>query len=266
MNKREQGMRYRALVLRALSHLGYATTRQLAKIVWRGCDESSRKMAGRSLRWLLAQGYIVSRRNGNSVNGEMLVAVTKAGANWLVEHDEPLPHKDGEVAKAHARDWLRHAHSHRTACNSVYAARVGLSHDRFAWSELEIRSGLSPLGYIAYRHNEQTLHKIPDVLFEHPDGLIWVEVENAPRSEKDIAKVVASMRRMAIDRRIAEIHFVITTPGAKTIGQRLRKALTHAPDSAWPRQVKEWDAVLLAKKVKVFTLNSETLELTPVEF
>lgn len=266
MNKREQGMQYRTLVLRALSHLGYATTRQVAKIVWRGCDESSRKMAGRTLRWLLAQGYIVSRRNGDSINGEMLVAVTKSGARWLAELDEPLPHKDGEEAKKHARDWLRHAHSHRTACNSVYAARVGLPLDRCAWSELEIRAGLSPLDSIAYRYNEQTLHKIPDVLFECPDGLIWVEVENSPRSEKDVAKAVASMRRMAIDRRIAEIHFVFTTPGAKTIGQRLRKALTHASDSGWPRQVKEWDAVLLTKKVKVFALDSEMLELMPVKF
>jgi len=254
-------MQYRTLVLEALSHVGYATTRQVAKMVWRECDDSSRKMAGRTIRWLRESGYIVTRRDDDSVNGEMLVAVTAAGANWLARLGEPLPQ-----GKAHARDWLRHAHSHRTACNSVYAARAGLPGDRCAWSELEIRAGLSPLSQIEYQFDEQVLHKIPDVLFERLDGLVWVEVENSFRSDKDMAKVVASMRRMAVDKRIAEVHFVITAPGAKTIGQRLRKQLTHSPESGWPRQVKERDARLLATMMKVFTLNSETLELIPVAF
>ena len=53
MNKRTQGHIYRAQTLRLLAHLGYASTRQVTKAVWRECDESSRKMAGRTLRWLL---------------------------------------------------------------------------------------------------------------------------------------------------------------------------------------------------------------------
>lgn len=254
-------MLYRVQVLQALAHLGYATTRQLAKIVWRDCDGSSRKMAGRTIRWLLAQGYVVVRRDGDSVNGEYLVAVTKAGANWLADNGDPLPN-----GKAHARDWLRHAHSHRTACNSVYAATVGLLSDRYAWSELEIRAGLSPLGKLAYNFDGKVLYKIPDVLLERTDGLVWVEVENNFRGNQDMAKVVASMHAMVADKRIVQVHFVVTAPGARSIGQRLRKALTHAPDSGWPRQVKERDAVLLAKMVKVLALNCETLDLRPVEF
>lgn len=268
MNKREQGTHYRVQMLRALARLGYASTRQLAKIVWWRCDESSRKMAGRTLRWLLNSRHIVTKRDGDSVNGEQLAAVTATGAAWLAEMGDPLPY-----GKAHARDWLRHAHSHRTACNSVYAATVGLFPDACAWSELEIRAGLAPLGQLAYVFEDpasgkiEELNKIPDILLELADGrFAWVEVENTWRSDKDLTKVVASMRAMAADERISQVHFVITAPGAKTIGARLRKALTHGPDSAWPRQRKELDARLLAQYIKVFSLNSDSLELSPVMF
>jgi hypothetical protein len=216
-------------------------------------------MCGRTLRWLLKEHLIVTKRDGNSVNGEQLTAVTAAGAAWLAKNGEPLPY-----GKAHARDWLRHAHSHRTACNSVYAATVGLFPDSCAWSELEIRAGLSPIGQLTYNLNGDTLSKIPDVLLQRSSGLVWVEVENSWRSDKDLAKVVASMRAMAFDERITEVHFVITAPGAKTIGERLRRTLTHGPDSGWPRQVKECDTRLLTEYVKIFSLNCDTLELSPV--
>lgn len=266
MNKREQGKQYRGLVLMALARLGYATTRQLAKAVWWRCDESTRKMCGRTLRWLLKCGYIVTKRDGDSVNGEQLAAITAAGATWLAEHGNPLP-----FGKAHARDWLRHAHSNRTACNSAYVASGGLFPDAGAWSELEIRAGLAPITQLTYHLEDsasghvEELNKIPDVLVELADGrFAWVEVENSWRSDKDLTRVVASMRAMAADERIAQVHFVITAPGAKTIGARLRKALTHGPDSGWPRQRKELDARLLAQYVKVFSLNSDNLELSPV--
>lgn len=262
MNKREQGMHYRVQVLRALARLGYASTRQLAKMLWRRCDRSTRKMTGRTLRWLLDSGHIVTKRDGDSVNGEQLAAVTAAGAAWLARNGNPLPY-----GKAHARDWLRHAHSHRTACNSVYAAAVGQFPTKGGWSELEIRAGLAPLGQLAYSFDGAVLGKIPDVLLELPGGgLAWVEVENSYRSDKDVAKVLASMRAMLVDKRVSEVHFVITASGAKTIGQRLRKALTHGPESGWPRQVKELDARILAQFVKVFSLNNDTLDLSPVAF
>jgi hypothetical protein len=262
MNKREQGKQYRVLVLRALARVGYATTRQLAKMVWWRCDESTRKMCGRTLRWLLKERLIVTKRDGDSVNGEQLAAVTAAGAAWLAVNGDPLPY-----GKAHARDWLRHAHSHRTACNSVYAASCGLFPDTAAWSELEIRAGLAPIEQLTYSLDGTVLGKIPDVLVELADErLTWVEVENSWRSDKDLKKVVASMRAMTTDKRIAGVHFVTTAPGAKTIGSRLRKALTHGSSSAWPRQVKELDARIVAQYVKVFSLNSETMELLSVAF
>lgn len=261
MNKREQGMLYRVLTLRALAHLGYATTRQIAKIVWRQCDGSTRKMAGRTLRWLHERGYIVTKRDGDSVNGEQLTAVTAAGAEWLARNGDPLP-----FGKAHARDWLRHAHSHRTACNSVYAAASGLLADRCAWSELEIQAGLAPLRQLAYSHEGVVQGKVPDVLLQLTAGLAWVEVENSWRGDKDLAKVAASVRTMFVDKRIVQVHFVITAPGAKTIGARLRRAFTHDAQSAAPRQLKEIDLKILQGFLKVFMLDSATLELSAVTF
>lgn len=261
MNKREQGMQYRVAALEALAHMGYATTRQIAMSLWGTCDGSSRKMAGRTLRWLSAKGYIVTKRDGDNVNGEQLSAVTAAGANWLATNGNPLP-----FGKAHARDWLRHAHSHRTACNSVYSSTMRELSPNCVWSELEIRAGLAPLTHINYSHDGTEQKKIPDVLLRLPKGFVWIEVEHSWRSDKDLAKVVASMRAMISDKRIAHACFVITSSSAKTIGQRLRKALTHDSQSGWPRQVKELDAKILSGFMSVSTLNNDTLEMQPVKF
>ena len=43
MNKQRQGQIYRVNTMRLLARLGYASTRQIARAVWAGCDESSRK-------------------------------------------------------------------------------------------------------------------------------------------------------------------------------------------------------------------------------
>lgn len=99
MSKRTRGNAYRVNTLRLLARVGYASTRQVARAVWWRCDESTRKMAGRTLRWLLEHGLIVTKRDGDSINGEQLAAVTAAGAAWLAENGDPLPY-----GKAHARD------------------------------------------------------------------------------------------------------------------------------------------------------------------
>jgi hypothetical protein len=261
MSKRTRGNAYRVNTLRLLARVGYASTRQVARAVWWRCDESTRKMAGRTLRWLLERGYIVTRRDGDSINGEQLAAVTAAGAAWLAENGDPLPY-----GKAHARDWLRHAHSHRTACNSVYAAMCGLFPDTAAWSELEVRAGLAPVCKLEYTLDGVDTVKVPDLIADRADGLEWVEVENTWRSDKDLAKLIESMRAMfrGNGKGISCVHFVVTSPGAKTIGNRVRKALTHGPDSGWPRQVKELDARILANHIKVSQLDHETLTLTPI--
>jgi len=69
------------------------------------------------------------------------------------------------------------------------------------------------------------------------------------------------------DNSVAEAYFVITAPGAKNIGRRLRKALTHGPDSQLLYETKVLDASILESKyIKVFTLNTESMELISVAF
>lgn len=80
-SKRQQGLQYRIKTLQFLVHVGYASTRQIARAVWGQCDESTRKMASRTLRWLLGEGYISERRD--DVNSERLVGLTRAGVNLV---------------------------------------------------------------------------------------------------------------------------------------------------------------------------------------
>ncbi|WP_313237567.1 hypothetical protein [Delftia acidovorans] len=258
MNKRQMGAAYRANTLLLLAATGYASTRHVARFVWGRCDESSRRMASRTLRWLLERRLIVSRREGDGIamaNQELLFALTQAGADEVRKIGSSLVAK-----KVHARDYLRHAHAHRTACNGVYVAWPTPS----VWSELEVRAGESPLSKFSYVLDGNEFGKIPDLVASGGDGFEWIEVENTWRSEKDLSKVVACMRQMfsrSSDLRITRMHFIVTGSSAKTIGDRLKKRLTHGPESGWPRQVKELDARILAQHLRVSTLDQEALQL-----
>lgn len=260
-SKQQIGREYRAKTLKFLARVGYATTRQIAKAVLGTCDISSRKMAGRTIRSLFALGYLVQKRDGDSVAGEMMLALNRAGVAALAELVE-MPN-----GRAHARDWIRHAHKHRTACNSIFAALTRGLDEHVGWSELEIRAGSAPakLSAYSYKDDEGTnLLKIPDLLLHGASGPIWVEVENGWRGARDMQKLVWFLRRIfehpapVVDK----VWFVVTAPGAKTIGKRLHAALTHQPDSGYPRQIRELDARILNERLAIFQLDADRLELT----
>ncbi|WP_302132068.1 hypothetical protein, partial [Comamonas thiooxydans] len=180
--------------------------------------------------------------------------------------DGPCPEIQGAIShsmplvaeKLHARDYLRHAHDHRTACNSVYVAWP--SDEIF--TELQVRTGDCPLPSFTYRLDGQELQKIPD-LIAGSEQLTWIEVENSWRSDKDLSKVIACLRAMFSDEltRIDCMHFVVTVEGAKTIGKRLKKKLTHGPESGWSAPVRALDARILGKHIKVSVLDQDTLML-----
>lgn len=259
-----QGYKYRVKTLYLLARLGYASTRQIARAVWGKCNLSTRKMAARTLRHLLKAGHIVARRDAHSVAGEQLVALTRSGISALTE-SITLPGN-----RVHARDWLRHAHKHRTAANSAYAAFAGDLLDLdIGWTELEIRSGDAPpeLALFKFRVDGAVCQKIPDVLFDFGEQMAWVEVENNWRSTKDFVKLIGFLRAMfAVERPlVGQVTFIITTSGAKTIGDRLQAALTHDdPLDGTPRQMRELDARILAHHIQIWKLDHDSLELEPV--
>jgi hypothetical protein len=260
MNKREIGLTHQRDTLALLSSLGYATTRQIAKGVWDRCDLSTRKMASRLLRRFTTAGLVVVKRDGDNINSEQLAALTRKGADAATGMGYGLCNE-----RVHARDWLRHAHSHRTACNSVYVALPAFGD---IYSELEICSGVSPLKTYQFDVNRQSFTKIPDLVAINKIGIWdWIEVENSWRSSKDLEKVIVFMRSLFYrPSGVDSVHFVIAAPAAKHIGQRLRRAMTHPADFSVPRQIKELDARILEEHIRVSELDAETLTLTNVDF
>ena len=262
LSNQARSLRYRQHTLELLGRLGYGSARQIAKGVWGQLTPSTRKMASRLLGRLRNERLVVSKRDGDSVNGEQLFALTKAGVAKLVY---PLP-----LRRGHARDWLRHAHAHRTMANTVFVAgnpTMNSADDNQGLTELEIRSGEMPPEFTRFEYyvDEQRQVKIPDVVFNHAQR-VWVEVENAWRSSKDLTKLVQFLRALFWlgSKEFDEVWLVVSAASARTIGQRLHKALSHTdPLDGWPRQVKELDARLLESHVKVWVLVTDTLTLRP---
>lgn len=195
--------------------------------------------------------------------GEQLVALNRAGVRALAE-TAPLP--DG---RPHARDWLHHSHKHRTACNFVFSAMLrGLDHDP-GWTELEIRAGVAPpeLSLYQFRDEDGELQqKIPDLLLHGTAGAIWCEIGNSWRGAKDFRKLVSFLRHVFASEALVveQVWFVATTPVATTVGKRLHAALSHSPDSGYPRQLRELDAQILKSGIAVFQLEPDLLQLMPI--
>lgn len=263
------GLENQHMTMRLLSRLGYATTRQIARGVWRQVTPSTRKMANRAVNTMLDQGLIVERRS--DINSERMVALTKAGVQRLKTVADLSLVND----RPHARHWLRHAHAHRTASNSVFVAGSLYEGDWCGETELEIRSSEPaelPEAHCKYRSSVDanvTEHKIADTVLYLDQGAIWVEVEQSSRGAKDFAKCLDWLRAMYSMRKpnAAEVWFVITAPGANRIGERLKKGLTPGDfvNDARPRHEKELDLHILRERIKVFVLDPDTLVLKRIE-
>lgn len=252
MNKRELGATYRDAVLVFLARAGYASTRQLARAIWGGCTDSKRNMCGRTLRKLKTDKLVVARREGDSHVGEQLVALTQAGAT--LAHESLGQHLPGE--RPHGRDWLRHSHAHRTACNAVLAA-LWTEDDQLPelWSELEVQAERAPIKSYQYSMPDGTrVLKIPDMLATKADeSWVWFEIENTYRSNKDMQKLEAFMRAQFINpKRLQHLWFVITAEAARTFPARLRARLTDAAGEQ------------VLSHVRFFELNPDKLELTVI--
>lgn len=241
-----------------LARTGYASTRQLALYLHGSCTESSKRMTRNTMIWLAENKLIVSRREGSgiiNVNTEQLFALNAAGVQ--AARDLGIEPPGG---KLHARDYLRHAHTHRTACNSVFAnlAARGIE----VWSELEIQNEQAPLKTHEFWSSDgEKLGKIPDLLARRPTsgGLVWIEVENAWRNDKDLQKLLDAMRSLFEQEVVESFNFFVTNPGGRSIGQRLLKKLTHGPDSGWSAPVRALDE-RIKRHIAVAVVDPETLQ------
>lgn len=265
-SKQQTGHEDRVAAMTLLTRLGYASTRQIAMGSYGACTPSARNMASRMLRDLLGRGYLVEKRDGNTVNGERLVALSRAGVNALAQM-EPLP-----AGRKHGRDWLRHAHAHRTACNSVFVAHLGVQapNHHQGRTELEIQSGLAPSGLVPYRfRSDGELHqKIPDLLLSASGGMAptWVEVENSWRGARDFRKLIGFLRSVFSrpEPPVSKVLFVSTSPASRSIGNRLRAALSHEHGSGYSRIIQELDRRILDRHIEVAQLDADLMMLGPI--
>lgn len=265
-SKQQIGHDDRVAAMTLLTRLGYASTRQIAMGTYGSCTISTRNMASRMLRDLLGQGYVVEKRDGNTVNGERLVALSRAGVNALVQM-APLP-----AGRKHGRDWLRHAHAHRTACNSVFVAYLGIhapNHHQ-GRTELEIQNGLAPAQLVPLRfRSDGELHqKIPDLLLDGANGAAptWGEIENSWRGARDFRKLIGFLRSVFSTPvpPIGKVLFVTTSPSSRSISERLRAALSHEPGSGYSRIVQELDRRILDRHIQVMQLDADLMTLGPI--
>ncbi|KKI12317.1 hypothetical protein XA67_20250 [Comamonas thiooxydans] len=261
--KKELGQIYRQRTLELLARLGYATTRQIARGVFGSCSISKRKMIGRTLIWLIEARFVVTKRLGESLfcrNNEAIYALTEAGAAAARGLGAEMV-----ANKAHGRDYLRHEHAHRTMCNSVFCALEGA-----AFSELEVRANEAPLTFVEVDSSDfGVFKKIPDLIAKTSDKtkLIWVEVENAYRSSKDLEKMLVAMRVMYQNRekfQLSHVLFVVTNDGATNIGSRLRERLLHERETGASVLLKRLDKEILGGFVRVATLDHEHMVLRAV--
>lgn len=265
-SKQQIGYQDRVAAMTLLTRLGYATTRQVARGTYGDCNPSTRNMASRMLRDLVRRGYLVEKREGDTVNGERLVALTKAGVNALSQSAQ-LP-----AGRKHGRDWLRHAHAHRTACNSVFVAHLGLRapNDYGGRTELEIQCGLAPTELVPFKFRcDGELHqKIPDLLLDGANGAAstWVETENSFRSTRDFRKLIGFLRSVfsVPTPPVSKVLFVSTSPASRSIGARLRAALSHEHGSGYSRIVQDLDRRILDRHIEVMQLDPDRMTLGPI--
>ncbi len=265
-SKQQTGHDDRVAALTLLTRLGYASTRQIAAGTYGACTLSTRSMASRMLRDLLGRGYLVEKRDGNTVNGERLVALSRAGVNALAQM-APLP-----AGRKHGRDWLRHSHAHRTACNSVFVAHAGVQapNHHQGRTELEIQCGLAPARLVpfSFRCDGELHQKVPDLLLSGTAGAAptWVEVENSWRGARDFRKLIGFLRSVFGMREppISKVMFVSTSPASRSIGERLRSAMSHENGSGYSRIVQELDRRILGSRADVMQLDAEAMTLCPL--
>ncbi len=167
IDKRLVGERNRLQLLDYLNRFGWLTSKMVAPLIW---PEGSQAlaMARRLLKSMLDDKLILRRELPGGVDCYTLSA---SGARALTE-------ATGAAATSGASMQLGNV-LHR-ACSNWYLI-AHLAAGNAVWTEHEIQTERSPLRIVD--------GKVPDGLIETPEGLLWVEVENAWKARQERAKV-----------------------------------------------------------------------------
>lgn len=202
LDKRLVGERNRLQLLDYLNRFGWLTSKMVATLIW---PEGSQAlaMARRLLKAMLDDKLILRRELPGGVDCYTLSA---SGARALTA-------ATGAAATSGASMQLGNV-LHR-ACSNWYL----ISHiiaGNTVWTEHEIQTERSPVRMVE--------GKVPDGLIETPEGLLWVEVENAWKARQERAKVTRfSVNHLARDRQLSllaheqhllRVVIVGTTPAA----------------------------------------------------
>ena len=213
IDKRIIGERNTVAILTFLYRFGWLTSRMLSALVWPTARQAP-AMARRAVRSLVDDKLIL--RRSLPEGGECYV-LSASGARFL---------NDATGISATGGASLPLGNALHRACANWYLINH-LSAGDVVWTEHEIQTGRAPVVSVD--------GKIPDGLVELPEGMLWVEVENAWKNRKERAKVVDFCRRQLLPGfQLAELapgHFLRRVVIVGTTGEALRAMVRSFEDA-----------------------------------
>jgi len=174
-------------VLNWLHRFGGLTTRQLARLVWRG-KSAGKRMAQRTIGRLERQGLVLQR---SLFTGGNIYVLSEGGARLLRESGTP-----NVSARGH-RDLSFRKPMHRIIANDFLIDWRDRQIDNATpnaaiWTEFEVQHRVAPYPEISINGK----YKIPDGMIQNDDELTWIEVENAYKGPKEIRRLMTTAARL----------------------------------------------------------------------
>lgn len=167
LDKRLVGERNRIHLLNYLNRFGWLTSKMVAALIWPQGSQAL-PMARRLLKATLESKLVLRRE---LPGGTDCYTLSASGARALTA-------ATGVAAASGASLQLGNV-LHRACSNWYLIAHIAAGHT--VWTEHEIQTERSPLRMVD--------GKVPDGLVELPEGMLWVEVENAWKARQERAKV-----------------------------------------------------------------------------
>lgn len=168
IDKRITGEKNALEMLHYVHRFGWLTTGDLARIIWPKSKQAV-AMARRTAKANLDRKLLLKRE---LPDGGYCYALSAAGARVLAE-------KMGVKATSGASLPLGNP-VHR-ACSNSYLIHH-LQQGNTVYTEFEIQTGKAPIASVS--------GKVPDGLVVHPEGLIWLETENAWKNRRERQRIV----------------------------------------------------------------------------